>query len=362
MRKLLFRLHLYVSMAAGFLILILGLTGCVMAFETELADLLHARLVYVAPGAKLLSLADIGSAVSRKFPGERVAGYAIATLPNHSYRVLLRRRTVFVNQYTGEILGTLPTPDPVTAFLGNVHQFHLNLLLRSNPALGKTIMTWASVGMIFLGLSGLCLWWPQKRAGIDWKSRAGAGSRKFWWDVHNTAGIFSLVFLVILALTGVLVGFEKRAAPIFYQITGSHPSPPPATPEPREAGAKPISLDQAVAIARAALPGAAPFSINAPGPDGTFQIRARFPEDLTPGGRSMVVVDGYSGKILFAQGSRTAPGGERLRTLNRAIHTGDIFGLASKIVMSLASLMAAVLWLSGAGMWWKRRKLKGIPP
>jgi uncharacterized iron-regulated membrane protein len=108
-------------------------------------------------------------------------------------------------------------------------------------------------------------------------------------------------------------------------------------------------------IARAAIPGTFPFQINAPGPKGAYQIRSRFPEDLTPGGRSRVIVDQYTGKVLFAEGSRTAPGGARLVIANRAIHTGDIFGMPSKALMSLASLMAAVQVVSGIVMWWKRR-------
>ena len=94
-------------------------------------------------------------------------------------------------------------------------------------------------------------------------------------------------------------------------------------------------------IARNAIPGTFPFQINVPGPKGAYQIRSRFPEDLTPGGRSRVIVDQYSGAVLFAEGSRTAPAGARIVIANRAIHTGDIFGIPSKFLMSLASLMAA---------------------
>ena len=51
----------------------------------------------------------------------------------------------------------------------------------------------------------------------------------------------------------------------------------------------------------------------------------------------------------------TAPAGTRMVNANRAIHTGDIFGLPTKFLMSLASLMAVVQALSGAVMWWKRK-------
>ncbi len=125
------------------------------------------------------------------------------------------------------------------------------------------------------------------------------------------------------------------------------------------AGARPIGPDRAMEIARAALPGATPFLISVPGPSGVYAIRARYPEDLTPGGRSFVTVDPYSGKVLFAEGSRTAPAGTRVVVLNRAIHTGDVFGIPGKIVAALASLVLVLQMVSGAAMWWKRTRRHG---
>lgn len=114
-------------------------------------------------------------------------------------------------------------------------------------------------------------------------------------------------------------------------------------------------------IARQALPGATPFMILISGPKRPFLVASRYPEDRTPGGRCRVLVDQYTGKVLFAQGSRTAPAGERMRNTNRAIHTGDIFGIPSKIVMSMASVMLVLQASSGIVMWWKRIRTKRRP-
>jgi len=67
-------------------------------------------------------------------------------------------------------------------------------------------------------------------------------------------------------------------------------------------------------------------------------------------------VDQYTGKVLFSLSSRTGPAGYRMQVATRAIHTGDIFGIPSKIIMSLASLMMVIQFLSGFKMWWSRRK------
>lgn len=59
---------------------------------------------------------------------------------------------------------------------------------------------------------------------------------------------------------------------------------------------------------------------------------------------------------MFAEGSRTAPAGTRAVILNRAIHTGDVFGLPGKILMSLASVLTVVMAVSGLLTWWARRR------
>ena len=95
-----------------------------------------------------------------------------------------------------------------------------------------------------------------------------------------------------------------------------------------------------------------------PDPGEPYFLAARYPENLTPGGRSRIMIDPYTGKVLYALGSRTAPGGARLVNLNRAIHTGDIFGIPSKSILSLVSLLAVVQVISGVVMWWKGRKAR----
>ena len=60
--------------------------------------------------------------------------------------------------------------------------------------------------------------------------------------------------------------------------------------------------------------------------------------------------------MLQAESSRTTAAGTRLVNLNRALHTGDIFGIPSKTVMSLASLAIVAQLSSGLVMWWKRTR------
>lgn len=347
MKKLIFNLHLYMALVAGAFILILGLTGSIMAFEPELDHLLHSRRSYVTPGAHALSLAQIKGVMARVYPGDSIQIYRLSTAPNISYVVSLEKTgDVYLNQYTGEVLGVRGEME----FLDYVHQLHLRLLWRSKNDPGKTIIAWSGVAALLLVCSGLYLWWPLKRMQMA----KGTTGRRVWFDLHNVTGFFSFLFLLLLTLTGVMLGFERSVNQLLYRITGTQPSQMPhSAPAPPE-GATPLQPDQAIEIARGAVPGATPFLIVVPEPQDAYQIRLRFPEDLTPGGRSRAFVDQYTGKVLFAEGSRTAPAGTRGAIAYRAIHTGDIFGMGSKIVMSAASLAMAFQMFSGIMMWWKR--------
>jgi len=353
MRKVLFKLHLIVAIAFGAFIVLLGVTGSIMAFEQELDRVFHAKLAYVKPQGQPKTLAEIGAAAEKAYPKEKIRAFAPSADRKLSYQVLFDNASVYVDQYTGEVLG-IRTDDPV--FLQTVHSLHLRLaMMNKGREFGETTIKWSGVAALFLVLSGAYLWWPVKRVSIHRDSTP----RRFWFDVHNVLGIFSLVFVLTLVVTGLVIGFEDRSTPLLYKLT--HSEPPPrlrlqATPVP---GTTPITPDQALAIAHNVAPGAAPTFINVAEGKNVYRINARYPEDLTPGGRTRIAIDPYGGKVLLLVDSRRGPGGYKLVNLNRAIHTGDILGTPSKIVMSLASLIMALQLVSGVVMWIKRRGAEG---
>ena len=343
LRKTLFNLHLIAGFAAAVFVVILGVTGSIMTFEEEVDHLTHPHLFRVTPQGQPLSLAELTARAGAALPG-RVGAYGLGVSPDRSYYLAATSGLVFINQYTGEVLGVRNAP----TWLNQVHQFHLRLL---GGDAGRTVVSWAGVAMMLLALSGVYLWWPAKRVSIN----LAAGGRRAWFDVHNAIGILTFAFLFLLSLTGVIIGFERVTTPRLYKVTGSQPVLPSMAVTPI-AGARTITPDEAVAIAARQLPGAVPIMVNVPGPKGAYRVALRYPEDLTPGGRSRVFINPSGGAVLQAESSRTTAAGTRLVNLNRAIHTGDLFKLPSKIVMSLASLAAAAQVVTGVMMWWKRRQ------
>jgi len=357
LRTVLFTTHLWLGLIAGVFIALLGITGAIMAFEPEIEHAEHPHLWYVTPppGARPLALAQIGNAVSRAFPNDTITGYQVSTKQGLSYQVGLTHSRVFVNQYSGAVLGQLRFSG--ADLLNIIHQLHTHLLFRGLGNLGAKVESGAALVLLCMLISGLYLWWPLKRFSISWR---GAAARRSWFDIHNSVGILTLVVVLMLCATGLVIGFEGTSTRLFYRVTGSQPTPRPSLHIAIPAGnAVQIGPDGAFAIARTAVPGAMPFEADMPARDEAYFVRARYPEDRTPGGRSQVILDSYTGRVLFSQGSRTAPAGARMVIANRAIHTGDIGGIPGKTIVSLASLAVVLQVLTGLLMWLRRGQREG---
>lgn len=347
MRKAIFNLHLYTALVAGVFVVILGVTGSIMAFEDDLDRIFNATLFTVQPGAQKLPLSQILDTLRAAYPGQRFNGMHIGSRPDESYYTGVKGGQVFINPYTGQVLGTRPVP----TLLGDIHQIHLRLLL---GAPGKNIVNVVAFVLVWLVSSGVYLWWPLKRANI----KLGASLRRVVFDTHNTVGIFSTLFLLAAGLTGIVIHYDD-AIGRWLNETSHAAAPLRSVPSTPVEGVRPIDPDEAVRRALAALPGTAPIAVNLPaGPKGSYYVSLHFPEDLTPGGRSWAVVEQYTGAPLFVQNSRTAARGTWTINQNRAIHTGDIFGYPTKILMAVSCLLLIVQALTGYYMWLKKVRVR----
>ena len=257
-----------------------------------------------------------------------------------------------MNPYTGDIVGERTGK----TVLGSIHQIHTNLLLGPN---GKTVVAGVTCVLLFLVLSGIYLWWPQKRVTIKWKA---ASSWRVHFDIHNTAGIYSALFLLVLGFSGLLIHYDNEIETYLHKANGTAKIGK-NTPSVVQKGVAPISPDQAIQTALDEMPGTKANAIGVPqNPKASYLVSIRYPEDLTPGGRSWVNVDQYSGKVLSFQNSRTVASGTKTIITNRAIHTGDYFGIVTKTLMCISCWMLITQAITGYFMWWKKLRARQPGP
>ena len=348
LRSAFLKLHLWVGLAAAILILLLAVTGAILVFENEIDRALNPKLLTVAPQSTNLPVADLVDRARKQF-ARPIQSIGVNSRPDLAWQLILGGKGplfAFINPHTGEITGTRERSG---YFTYDVHQFHSNLLV------GKKGQVWVGAGnacLMVLMLTGVVLWWKRKLFSIE----TGASWKRISFDLHHVSGIYALFFLFVIVGTGLVMSYPNQMYPIVEVFTGDsnkeQPEDPPASTPPALAGAPGITPDQALAIGRAQLAGAQPTFLSFPqGPKGVYNIGFKFPEDHTPGGRSHIFIERYTGEVLWLDNTRKQPPGVKFSNNVRQLHTGDIYGWPSRIVYAFASFGVIVQAITGIIIW-----------
>ena len=354
-RRILLTLHLWLGLAAGIFLIVLGLTGSVIAFENDIDHWMHPELFYVKAGPQTLPEQGLIRRAEAHVAPARVA--AVQVLRGAGFARVMQTtdgQSVFVNPYDGAILGTVRGGFAIDPVIGYIHQIHLRLV--PNPrdapqlaAVGKTAVSFAGLILCLLVPTGLILFWRSRRTTIKWS----ASWFRVCFDLHHVIGLYASLFLLIMAFTGILIGFDAGERAL-YAVTGS--GRPANMPRPQSSPAPgDITADRAIEIARASIPNASIAGLFLPvNRNGVWTILMRVPEETSETVHSSVAIDRYSGRVLQVRNFLTYSQGYRLIRFNRSIHTGDIWGLPSHIVASLTSLLLVAMVFTGLVIWWRK--------
>jgi uncharacterized iron-regulated membrane protein len=345
-RNLLLKLHLWTSLAAAVPLLLVGITGAILVYGEEIDAWLDPHLFYVAEGPRRLPAQSLLDRVRAAFPDEHVLGCAPPTSPDRSFSFNTRSRNyVYVDPYSGGILGVKHLE---AGFRRKMFLLHSRLMAGE---IGHQIVMISTLISVFLVVTGLVLWWKLKIVGIRWRAS--------WWrvnfDLHSVLGFYSAAVLLVLSLTGVLIGYEGVAYPAILRLSAAPPVAPPPQSTPADAAAPP-SLDDVIDAASRAVPGAQMTFVGLPQkPTDVYTVYAKFEEDPAAFGRSRIFVDRYSGRVVSVRSTRAAHWGTYLVGIIEPIHFGDIFGAPTRILACLVSLLVAGQIATGVVIWWKRK-------
>lgn len=337
-RQVLLWLHRWVGVSAGLVILVLALTGGALVFERPIDRWLNPEFYPSKPRpAAPQTIEATLDVLHRQRPAAKVNWLRF---PRDEWDALVGfsgTRAVHLDQGRGEVLGSRPSNE---GFVRTMTKLHVNLLAGKT---GGTIVAIATGLTLGLALTGLWLWWPRRVFSV----RRGGTFRRLNLDLHSVAGLYSSLFQLITAGTGLTLYF-LHAEPL--PVPQSNPPPKPA---------QRIAVDAAITQAERALPGAHAVACELPPrPQSPFRIHLAFPEDRSPVGRSVVFLDQYTGETLSVISSREGSLRRRYFNLQLPLHTGSVFGWPSQIVALLTCLALAFQVLSGYVLWWKRESAK----
>jgi len=365
-RRLWLKAHVYLALGLGFLFALLGLTGSLSIVRDGIDELLNPRLTVGQAAGEYQSLDKIMAAVRAVHPdrhGEWVLemprspqGMMTAWYekPHETFGELYAPLMVAVNPYTAEVVAS--------RFWGHtfatwIEDLHTNLQL---GLFGARMVGLLGLALAASVLSGLYLWWPGLHAmRRGFRVRHREGWMRLLHDLHGLAGLAVAPVLLLLALTGLHLAYPNILETLAGASGMGHGEDGPAIRSTAVPNNHPVSLAEAVVIARGPFPHAEVRRIATPaGEDGTYRVNLRRPGEVNirhPA--TMVWVDRWSGQIRAVRNPNLFTAGQAFVSRLWPLHTGEAFGAAGRLLGFVAGLVPLLLYLTGLAQWLNKRGL-----
>lgn len=392
------RWHFYAGLFVIPFMIVLAVTGIIYLFKPQLDTAMYRNLMFVQPNATTLTYVEQAQSAEKAYPDATITQITPNIASDRSTEVLLttvdeRNLMVFVNPYTGQVLGDRDEDNNLQAIARKIHG---ELLIGK---LGDYIVELAACWGLVLLITGLYLWLPRHRFSVlgTFVPRLWSQNKRiFWRDLHAVPGFYGILLIAFLILTG--LPWTVFWGETFAQVWGQFPAQmwddiPQSTvltgslnqqgqvvpwaveqlPIPQSTASgqvnhsdhadsttfqegivsgNPVNIDSVITLAKAkgAPPG---FSVVLPeGDTGVYTVSA-FPNDPTQ--EVTMHIDQYKGTVLVDVRWKDYGLVPKVVEMGTAIHMGKYFGLANQLLMLVAALIVMLLSITGAIMWWQRR-------
>lgn len=382
MRKIFRNIHLWLSVPFGILITLICFSGAALVFEKEVMELCHRELYFAKKvEAAPLPMEQLMTKVAATLPDSvSVTGVNISSDPERAYQVTLskpRRASMYVDQYTGEITGKYERA-PFFNFMFRMHRWLLDSMKQDGGIFwGKMIVGTSTLMFVFVLISGVVVWWPRTRKALknSLKIVANKGWRRFWYDLHVAGGMYALVFLLAMALTGLTWSFQWYRTG-FYKTFGVEVQPSmghgnaaanatakggkrDGKPEGREGrGAHRYSpytnWQQVYEQLAEANPDYKQISVS----DGSASVAV--PRFGNQRGTDRYKFNPRNGEITETTLYKDLDNSGKIRGWIYSVHVGSWGGMLTRILTFVAALIGASLPLTGYYLW-IRKKIKRRP-
>ncbi len=226
------KIHLWLSVPFGIVVALVCFSGAMLVFEPEVTRAIRSDVYYVAASdGDPLPMEELMETVRRSLPDSvSVTGVTVFSDPERAYQVNLskpRRASLFIDQYSGNITGRYER----LGFFSTMFRLHRWLLDSANPhgegvKVGKLIVGISTLVFVIALISGVVIWWPRARNSFrrSLSISFSKGWRGFWKGLHVAGGMYALVFVLAMALTGLTWSFDwYRTA--FYAVCGVEHTP-----------------------------------------------------------------------------------------------------------------------------------------
>ena len=352
-------LHRWLGFSAGAALVVIGLSGSLLAFYMEIERGFYPHMRTETPHARPASYEAVY---------QRLAQLPIDP-PGGSWRIEIPPDGgVITSRYSVKGAQTrMVTLDPVTfavlrdahwnhtffTFIYDIHEY-LQLGSGARPWIGYVTLV-----MVVVVLTGVASWLlPRGGAGakFSFRWRETTTSRRTY-DIHKLGGAYTALFMTLTVGTGALISMPNQFHAVLNAFSPLKPTEPDAKSVPFT-GAHRLPVDQVIPKALEYFPGSTVVWARVPTtPTQTYDLQIRqagAPLNRFP--RTHLFIDQYSGKVLAVYNPKVDGFGDFVLNWLVPLHDGKAFGMVGRIVVMILGLVPAVLYVTGFMRWNQKRR------
>jgi uncharacterized iron-regulated membrane protein len=375
-------LHLWLGLVSGVIVLIVCITGCIWVFNEEITGLLEPETKIEKQDKAVLPPSQLITIGKRLYPVQ-VASYAtyqqgrVITLVLKDPNEKERRSggvTLKINPYTGKVISAVERKKGETDFFRFILNGHRFLWMPYE--IGRPVVNYGTLIFVVLLITGLIWWYPKKwnksTRDKSFKIKWGASFKRLNLDLHNVLGFYALLFLLAIALTGMVYGIKWYSEGLYWVTTGGDKLTEFKRPESDSLQSKKFyTPEQAIDAAwqKVIVKHQKSVGFYYSFPD-TSQAKSSINITVYPNQGQFYNSQSYTfdqhtlkelkSKDIYSISYEEAGVGGKIRKMNYDIHVGSILGFPGKVMAFLASLIGASLPITGFLIWYGRKfKKKG---
>lgn len=383
LRQVLVLCHRYVGLAIVPFLIVAGLTGSIMSFQHEIDAWLNPDLFHVESRGLALSPTHLVERIEAQEPRVRVSYVPIAVAAGDSVRLSIRPKTdpatgqpytpafnqVFADPVTGTILGTR---EAGTAKFDRHHFVPFIIKLHYSLHMPGSWGIWLFGGVALLWfvdcLVAMYLTFPRGRPFFrKWRIAWQVKPKRLNFDLHRAGGLWFWLVLPPLALSSVYLNlYSEVFKPLVAAFSPITPSPYDERSVRSEPPAPAYDYDRALALAGAA--GAArgfstPVGSIGYNAERGFYFAIYYRDQYTPAdglGSPRIYLDDQSGAVISTRVPGEGTAGDIFTQAQFPLHTGQVMGLPGRILICLTGLIVAMLSVTGATIWLRKRQARHV--
>ncbi|MBU3652204.1 MAG: PepSY domain-containing protein [Limnohabitans sp.] len=359
-------LHQHLGLWVGVLFVLLGLTGSLLTFYTEIDTLLNPSITPREQGGGQVSVQKVYDVLRHAYP-DNTGSWQIE-LPMANHQAIGARYRSPEDMTHSTFAPLMVTVDPVTYQITSarrwgsyaatwVYDLHYTLLA---DAWGHNAVGLLGLLVLITLVLGLWLWMPPWRRLMQRLSPVIRSQPvKTMYDIHMLAGIYGGACLALLALTGIILSFPNASKHLASTVLPFE-EPMPTFSRLLQPGEHPANLDALITSAHGVFPRAEVRWIETSGEDGR-EVTLRLFSGDEPSRRfpqTYLKLHPQTGAVLHQRHYHQLQTGDQWWAWVHPLHNGEALGLAGRVLVALLGLFPVILMVTGVLRFFQKRKAR----